>query len=82
MPPLQTTTSTGAARRTRGTSAGTTFLMEASDDPRMSQLSMTSQSAMPWRSSSERLAATSSSAGTGSPAHAAITRQKRLRGLP
>ena len=45
--------------------AGTTLRMLASDEPLISQLSITSQSAIPWRSRSARLAAMDSPRVTG-----------------
>lgn len=64
------------------TSTGTTFLMLASDEPRTSQLWTTSQRATQWARRSRLFAGMSSSAGTRSPRTRAMTRQKRLRGLP
>ena len=64
------------------TSTGTTFLMLASDEPRTSQLLTTSQRATQWARRSRLFAGMSSSAGTRSPRTRAMTRQKRLRGLP
>ena len=76
----------------RSTCAGTTFLMLASLEPLMSQLSITSHRATLPFNSMERLAAMEalsvagspsakelpSLGGTGTPRHAAITRQKRF----
>ena len=82
MPPLHSTARTGETDVILATSTGTTFLMLASDEPRTSQLWTTSQRATPWARRSRLFAGMSSSAGTGSPRTRAMTRQKRLRGLP
>ena len=82
VPPLHSTARTGETDVILATSTGTTFLMLASDEPRTSQLWTTSQRATQWARRRRLFAGMSSSAGTSSPRTRAMTRQKRLRGLP
>ena len=61
-------------------STGVILRMLLSLEPVISQLSIESQRAMPWRSKRERLSSIVS--GRSSPVSAAISGQKRLRGCP